>query len=576
VGTLAAFLGTLLGSSSAFAASSSGDSLLGVAIGDGGRLGNVVLVTVCLGMGYVIVNVIDKRIPQFSVLVASGLEYILVGIVLSQFNLVSPQTLHALSPVVTFGIGSVGLLVGLGTHKYRRPPVRGDSIHGASWSTFVTFVLASTSLYGWVYLCEQLGIQPLGEGYGPMASLDLLVGGMVLGAAATVSGAELIVEVIRLKRPKVGFMSRILVNTAYLTEIAGIVLFGLVFCIAHQGQTSLPREPTIAEWFGINLALGLVLGAIFALFLGRDDDGERLFIAGLGIIVFASGLAYYLELSPIFVNFTVGVVLARFSGGRMLLSELGSIEKPGYIVLFIFLGMAWQSPSLAGWVFAGVFVGVRLLGKGVGAYLTYYYSEYQERYSHGYGLALTAQGGLVAAITLNYNQQYASPLSPVIVNALIVGLLVNELIGRRAVRNALVNANELSFSQVDEGVPMPEASIDWYQDGASQRTLESMTLDLSLANTPPEEPQAMEKAEALEMSAPVEPEDFGSIGDTLDPDAPVSGSISALRSEGRQKTDSADVAEHSAQVQQQDDDESELADASGSEPEHDEDEEKKQ
>jgi len=86
----------------------------------------------------------------------------------------------------------------------------------------------------------------------------------------------------------------------------------------------------------------------------------------------------------------------------------------------------------------------------------------------------------------------------------------------------------------------------------------------------------MEKAEALEMSAPVEPEDFGSIGDTLDPDAPVSGSISALRSEGRQKTDSADVAEHSAQVQQQDDDESELADASGSEPEHDEDEEKKQ
>jgi Kef-type K+ transport system membrane component KefB len=53
-------------------------------------------------------------------------------------------------------------------------------------------------------------------------------------------------------------------------------------------------------------------------------------------------MAYYLQLSPIFVNFVLGVVLMNL--GRHsdhVESRLISIRRPLYILLFFFAGAGW-------------------------------------------------------------------------------------------------------------------------------------------------------------------------------------------------------------------------------------------
>src|SRR5690606_13205256 len=132
-------------------------------------------------------------------------------------------------------------------------------------------------------------------------------------------------------------------------------------------------------------------------------NDDRLFVALLGIVVFASGMASYLNLSPIFINFVVGVLLAqRRHTGRMALEKLQSIEKPAYVVLFIFAGMAWSSPSGLGWLLVPIYLALRVGGKALGGWLTYHNSARPDRYVRGVGLALVAQGGLAMAMAFNY------------------------------------------------------------------------------------------------------------------------------------------------------------------------------
>ena len=69
------------------------------------------------------------------------------------------------------------------------------------------------------------------------------------------------------------------------------------------------RSPTPVEWAVITLGIGAVLGVLFTVFLGSDDAKHNLLLPLVGIITFASGAAYFLDLSALLVNLILGVVL---------------------------------------------------------------------------------------------------------------------------------------------------------------------------------------------------------------------------------------------------------------------------
>ena len=419
-------------------------------------LRNIVLMSLLLGFGYfithILVNYFERRL-----FVASGLEYILLGVFLNwtfdYLNFDTAGNLQAFAPIISLGLGSIGLSVGLQAHRKRKPRIDWEAIRGASWTATLTFLFVVLGFLFWLYLYRG------SISFELLSRRDVLAAMLIIGSAAIVSASELITHIVVTSGAQRGFISRFAINTAWLSEAFGIIAFGTVFCVAHVGATTLPREPTIFEWFGINLALGVSLGAIFSLFLGRTVDDDRLFVALLGIVVFASGLASYLQLSPIFINFVVGVLLAqRDQTCRALHTKLQSIEKPAYIVLFIFAGMLWQAPTLVGWLLIPLYVGLRVVGKTAGGWLTYRNSRYPDRYVKGVGLTLVAQGGLAMAMAFNYRQVYqGSELTNTIFNCLIVGIILNELFAPRTLQSLLVEADEIplestGFVQLHQGL----------------------------------------------------------------------------------------------------------------------------
>jgi len=443
-------------------------AMMAAASGGGGGsssdLLSVVIVTLLIGFGVGISHVLVHKLERRFVLI-SGLEYILIGALVQLSGILDDQSLLSLAPVVTLGIGLIGLSVGLQARRDRVPRIGLASIRGTAWTalTTVSFVLGGFLLWQWFVT----GSFDLDEG--------TLIGMLVLAVTSIVSASDLITHVMASYPTRKGFVSRFIINTAWLSELVAIVAFGAIFCVVHLGQTTGPvREPTDFEWFGINLALGLLLGALFSLFLGRERDHKRLFVALIGIVVFASGLAFFLHLSALFITFVVGVWLAqKKETGRILLKQVQSIEKPIYVVLFIFAGAVfantaeallsmsadvWYEPwtwSLtlhpAAWALIVIYIVLRWAGKVAGGWLSYTYSARQERYHRNLGQGLVAQGGLVTAMALNYHFVYLhyGTSEPIIFNVLLFGVVINEIFAPRQLRDLLVDVGEIKLENTD-------------------------------------------------------------------------------------------------------------------------------
>jgi len=122
---------------------------------------------------------------------------------------------------------------------------------------------------------------------------------MLLGCAAGASSSSA-VDLMRSRYA--GLESQLLPllrRTARLGDLVAIAAFGLIFCLFHNGETLLSREPVWAEWLVLSLGLGAALGLIFVAFLSDSAKDNEVFLAMVGILLFASGAAFFLELSAL-------------------------------------------------------------------------------------------------------------------------------------------------------------------------------------------------------------------------------------------------------------------------------------
>ncbi|MDX1547210.1 MAG: hypothetical protein R3247_09495, partial [Rhodothermales bacterium] len=264
-------------------------------------------------------------------------------------------------------------------------------------------------------------------------------------------------EAVRTRYAATGPLPEVLQFALRYDRVLAIVLFGLIFCFFHEGETRGIRALTTTEWVAVNLGIGLVLGVLFFLFLGRERDGSKLLVALIGIVVFASGAAYYLHLSPLFINLTLGLVVANTSRVRESLVEtLERIEQPVFVVILVFAGASWEvaavgaAPLVAGGLVL-LYFGLRLLGKYAGGYLTYVTSEVPERLSPRLGSGLVTQGGVAVAMAVTFSQVYATPFTDLVVTCVLVSAIVSELFGPKLTRDMLVDAEQIEVAETVPG-----------------------------------------------------------------------------------------------------------------------------
>jgi Kef-type K+ transport system membrane component KefB len=231
-----------------------------------------------------------------------------------------------------------------------------------------------------------------------------------------------------------------------------IIVFGASFCFYHEPARELvgrdlPAIQAFGLWFGIHLVLGAVLGVIFTLFLLRDFEDEKILTVVIGMVIFTSGLAYYLKLSPIFVNFVLGLVLATICKQSEHVEQmLLSVERPLYITLFFF-GGATLLFDIEWWAYA-LFLGyivLRWLGRNLGGIVANRVSSRARRFPP-MGAALWAPGGLSIAMLLNFNDVYGGrEFAAEVYVILLMSILVSEVMAYRFARRWLIDATDVAL-----------------------------------------------------------------------------------------------------------------------------------
>lgn len=381
----------------------------------------------------------------------SGAEYLLVGMLIGPVALrfVTEHALDALNPFVSLLIGLLGFLVGLRSPQgLKAGPA---STVGVLSATSVLIAVAAAILLS----LDLLKVEPP-AGARPLTWEVTRISGWVvavqtydvflwlslsLGAAAVVAGS-LVIDRTRARLGVQGDVGELLNSLANTSQWVGIISFGLALALARStGQTS-AHGVGLTEWALAALSLGGLCGVLFSLFIGRDTESQRVFLAGVGVVIFASGIGTALGVSPLFVNWVVGLTVAFTSShAAAVTAAMERMQHPLFVLIMIFAGAMWRPVSGTLWLLPVVYVVVRYVSRlsFVPVFTRALLDPPRVTLANG----LWSQGTLAVAIVVNFSQRFPE-LSRIALTTVLSGVLLSELFSHRLLRAVLIDSGESS------------------------------------------------------------------------------------------------------------------------------------
>lgn len=383
---------------------------------------------------------------QRRLLVVSGLEYVVLGMLLGP--VVVPQ-LHAfadltsLAPVIAFAAGWIGLLYGMELDLRTMLAIPDRSLRVAVVESLVIISLVTGGAL-WLFHSPMLAVEEVDP-------RRLWLSALVLGVAAAAASSSA-VDLLSVRYPDIETqLLPLLRRTARLEDLLAIAVFGVLYCVFHEGVTNTEHPPAFSDWILLTLGLGISLGVLFTLFLG--DGAENRFLALVGIILFASGAAFFLNLSVLVVNLLLGVVIVNTRHGKGVFETLQRTQKPVRLILLVFAGALWVPVPLGPAVVLTVAViGLRLLGKTVACALASLGTSLRNDLFRG----LMAQGDVAVAMAISFQLVYDGPTVDLAYTAILASVVFYEAIAPRLLKGLLVDAGELR-QDVDTAPPASAA-----------------------------------------------------------------------------------------------------------------------
>lgn len=398
--------------------------------GGAGELGTIVLLVVVIGVAYVLAhNVVERLQRRF--LVVSGAEYLLLGFLLGP----AFPAIHALDniagllPIIALAAGWVGLLRGTDFDFASL-----QKLDPATWRVvFLHHLLpgAAVGVSAYYFFTQSGWVVATGR----QAALTAAA----LACFAAADSAEPF-DLLARRYVISGRTAALLRNGTRLGDILVILAFGLIFCVFHENAPQ-AQDYSPALWAWVTVLLGGALGFLFSLFLAGDESDNSRFLALVGIIAFASGGAYFLELSPLAVNLAMGFVLVNFArGGQLLHTTLESTERPMAIVLLIFAGALWQPTPLIPTVLGlGGFLVARTTAKWLASVIAGWGTSVRKDLFRG----LLAHGDVTLAMAVSFRLVYDGDAAQLAYSVVLGSVILNDLFAPRLLRGLLVDEGEL-------------------------------------------------------------------------------------------------------------------------------------
>ena len=387
-------------------------------------LGFVLVLCLAYVAGHPTVGLIERKLG-IAHLATTGLPFVLLGWFAAQpsVGVLSPAALTEVSPLMTFGLGWIGLGVGL---RFNAAAVEGLPTGAGSVLGYMTLL----PLIGLTAVCA-LAMVAL-ESAAP--DNDLLRDALLLGTAGalTARSAPHLWKARGFEDDEIERMQR-LVQLERIVGVAGLLAVASYF---RPAGTVVAWQLPGTAWLFLTVGVGFALGGVFLAILSSSREPSESLPLYLGGIAFAAGMARYLRLSALAVCFLVGVLLAAFPGHwkKSVDTWNASLERPIYFLFLTIAGALWRPADWRGWALMAVFVCARLAFKWVGAFLLTRGSAYAEAAREREWLTFAPAGALSVAIVVNAQNLFSGPHISWIVTSVIVGSLVSEVLVQAVLR----------------------------------------------------------------------------------------------------------------------------------------------
>jgi PTS system fructose-specific IIC component len=354
---------------------------------------------------------------------------ILGGVVLGRagFDLFGEHSLEGLQPLTHFALGLIAVTVGAHLNIRR--------LRNAGRRLFLLLLTESTVLP----LTVLLGVWALTR-----ASFEMAV---LLAAVSIATAPATVVAIVKEARAK-GVFVKTLVAAVALNNMACIVVFEIARAWVRSQE---PGAEAAAAGPIAQLLVALAIGGIIALVMEGVTRlvvrPERLATAAFVALVFTSGLASALDVSPLLACLFLGIVQTNVTRTRNHLvdSVFANFEPTILAVFFTLAGMHLSADGifLAGWM-ALVYFFVRIVGKLAAARLAMRLAEATDRVRRNLGWALVPQAGVaVGLVILVQGDPAFAPLTDVFGAVVLTAVTANEIVGPILTRLALQRTGEV-------------------------------------------------------------------------------------------------------------------------------------
>src|SRR5690606_575246 len=225
--------------------------------------------------------------------------------------------------------------------------------------------------------------------------------GVAIGVVATVSSSGLLLgigEALELESPTF----RILRSSAAMSQLFAICAMGAVLALSRDAPSLVMADFGRWIWLIAALALGLICGVCFTLFIGQEEGQSRIFLATVGTVTFAAGAGAALGVSPLLINLIAGLTVSLLSThATVLLQQLDRLQHPIFVLLLILAGAYWSPVSGASWWFPVVYIVARLAAVWMGAWL-FANVFARDTLANRMGSGLIVQGTLAVSVAVDY------------------------------------------------------------------------------------------------------------------------------------------------------------------------------
>ena len=365
---------------------------------------------------------VSRKLPFAVQSFFTGAEFILIGLLLGSdfLNVIDDATLDLLRPFVCVILGWVGFLFGLQFDRQTVKNLPGGHVGVSSVESVVTLAAVLPVAF-YLMMTNTSAVTEV-----------IAVAAVTLAASAACTGLSALTLVKQHVRPASRHLVSLLRFVSSLDPAVGVIAAGVGLSLFAVHPFDANSFPMTLQWLVISICLGAVTAWIFvSLTLTRTSQAE-LTVYLLGTVALAGGVAFALHLSALFVSFICGLVIANLTHVRSIRGRVMTIMAHGdrflYLLLLVLAGAYWKLPDIRLFLAAVVYVGVRLVGKVAGGYLSTRRLAQHHAVPPLIGLGLVSQGGMGLAIIVELRFVVDRPLIELVMSVAILAIIINEFL----------------------------------------------------------------------------------------------------------------------------------------------------